>query len=82
MKKVATDLRLQVPSNSTVCAMLRGFADQLLDGNYNCKSFLLRTSSALKSFSSSGGSNIRTRSAQPANSVGNIAPIDNSSPML
>ncbi|KAG0582042.1 hypothetical protein KC19_3G029100 [Ceratodon purpureus] len=35
VKKVATDLPLHVPSNSTVCAMLRGFADQLLEGNYN-----------------------------------------------
>lgn len=35
VKRVATDLPLHVPSNSTVCAMLRGFADQLLEGNYN-----------------------------------------------
>lgn len=39
VKKVASDLPVHVPSNSTVCSMLKVFADQLLEGNYNCKSF-------------------------------------------
>ncbi|XP_024382213.2 uncharacterized protein [Physcomitrium patens] len=35
VKKVASDLPVHVPSNSTVCSMLKVFADQLLEGNYN-----------------------------------------------
>lgn len=41
VKKVATDLPMHVRSNSSVCSMLRGLADQLLEGNYNCELSLM-----------------------------------------